>query len=53
MDFSKIRVSCEQLAREKYENDKCQEITLDQIYDTINKEYYIDKEVLEKLKKKK
>ena len=52
MDFSKIRVSCEQLAREKYENDKCQEITLDQIYDTINKEYYIDKEVLEKLKEK-
>ena len=52
MDFSKIRVYCEQLTREKFETDECQDITLDQIYDTLEKEYEIDKNILEKMKKK-
>lgn len=52
MDFSKIRIYCEQLARERIENEKCQEITLDQIYDTIATEYGIEKNVLDKLKSK-
>lgn len=52
MDFSKIRVYCEQLTCERIENEECQEITLDQIYDTIEKEYDIDKNILEKLKNK-
>ena len=52
MDFSKIRVHCEQLARERIETDECQEITLDEIYDTIETEYGIKKEILEKLKNK-
>lgn len=52
MDFSKIRIYCEQLARERIENEECQEITLDQIYDTIATEYGIEKNVLDKLKNK-
>lgn len=52
IDFSKIRVYCEQLTRERTENEKCQEITLDQIYETIAIEYDIDKNTLEKLKNK-
>lgn len=52
MDFSKIRIYCEQLTRERIENEKCQEITLDQIYDTIATEYSIEKNVLDKLKSK-
>ena len=52
MDFSKIRIYCEQLARERIENEKCQEITLEQIYDTIATEYGIKKNVLDKLKSK-
>lgn len=52
MDFSKIRVYCEQLARERIETEKCQEITLDEIYSTIESEYGISQEILEKLKNK-
>ena len=52
MDFSKLRVYCENLARENIETEKCQEITLDEIYTTIGNEYGIDKNVLEKLKNK-
>lgn len=52
MDFSKIRVYCEQLTRERKENKKCQEITLDEIYDTIETEYNMDKQMLEKVKQK-
>lgn len=52
MDFSKIRIYCEQLTRERIENEECQEITLDQIYDTIATEYGIEKNVLDKLKSK-
>lgn len=52
MEFSKIRVYCEQLTREKIETDECQEITLDEIYDTISKEYGIDRQALDKVKEK-
>lgn len=52
MDFSKIRVYCEQLTRERIENEKCQEITLDEIYNTIETEYGINKCILEKMKNK-
>ena len=52
MDFSKIRVYCEQLARERIENKRCQDITLDEIYSIIENEYGIDKDILEKLKNK-
>lgn len=52
MEFSKIRVYCENLARERIKSDKCQEITLDEIYNTIEKEYGISKDILEKLKNK-
>lgn len=52
MDFSKIRIYCEQLTRERIENEECQEITLEQIYDTIATEYGIKKNVLDKLKSK-
>ena len=52
MEFSKIRVYCEQLARERIETDKCQDITLDEIYNTIETEYGISHDVLEKIKNK-
>lgn len=52
MVFSKIRVYCEKLARERLESDTCQDITLDEIYQTIGTEYEIEQEVLEKLKQK-
>lgn len=52
IDFSKIRVNCENLAREQIKNEKRQEITFDEIYDTMEKEYDIDKNVIEKLKNK-
>ena len=52
MEFSKIRVYCEQLTRERIETDECQEITLDEIYDTISKEYEIDRQALDKVKEK-
>ena len=52
MDFSKIRVYCENLTREQIQNKECQEITIDEIYKTIEKEYAIDKNILEKLKNK-
>lgn len=52
MDFSKIREYCEQITRERTWSKTCQEITLDQIYNTISSEYGIDEEVLSKLKDK-
>lgn len=52
MDFSKIRMYCENLARKRIKNEERQEITYDEIYDTIEKEYDIDKNVIEKLKNK-
>ena len=54
IDFSKIRVDSEILARNnQYNKDSSkQEITLDYIYQTINKVYEIDNKVLKKIKDK-
>ena len=52
MDFSKIRINAEYRTREKLVNNNMQEITLDEIYNTIHKEYYIDKDLLEIMKQK-
>ena len=54
INFSKIRVISENICREnkRKTNPECQEVTLDEIYDTIHTQYEISKDVLEKLKKK-
>ncbi len=54
INFSKIRVISENICREnKRKTDpECQEVTLDEIYDTVHTQYEISKDVLEKLKKK-
>lgn len=54
INFSKIRVISENICKEnKRKTDpECQEVTLDEIYDTIHTQYEISKDVLEKLKKK-
>ncbi len=54
MDFTKIRIFSEIQTRVKKEKEdkKCQDITLDEIYQTIEEEYHIDKEILEKTKQK-
>ncbi len=54
INFSKIRVVSENVARDKQykKNPKIQEITLDDIYSTIEKLYEIDKNVLNQLKEK-
>lgn len=54
INFSKIRVISENICREnKRKTDpECQEVTLDEIYDTIHTQYEISKDVLDKLKKK-
>lgn len=54
INFSKIRVISENICRENKRNTdpECQEVTLDEIYDTIHTQYEISKDVLEKLKKK-
>lgn len=54
INFSKIRVISENICREnkRETNPECQEVTLDEIYDTIHTQYEISKDVLEKLKKK-
>ena len=46
MNFSKIRVDCEALARQKSDKD---EITLDEIYDTIAEQYNLDINILRKV----
>lgn len=46
MDFAKIRMDCEALARRKTDKD---EITLDEIYDTISEQYNIDIDALRKV----
>ena len=53
INFSKIRVISENICRENKRNTdpECQEVTLDEIYDTIHTQYEISKDVLEKLKK--
>ena len=52
MDFSKIRVYVEELTRERLETENCQDVTLDEIYNTLEKEYNISHEAAEKLKRK-
>ncbi len=54
MDFTKIRIFSEIQTRVKKEKEdkKCQDITLDEIYETMEEEYHIDKEILEKTKQK-
>lgn len=52
IEFSKIRVFSEQLTRDLLYTDECQEVTLNQIYDTLEKEYGIDRNILDKMKQK-
>lgn len=54
ISFSKIRVISEKIARDEQfkKNPEIQEITLDDIYDTISKLYEIDIETLNVLKEK-
>lgn len=54
MDFTKIRIFSEIQARVKKEKEdkKCQDITLDEIYETIEEEYHIEKDILDKTKQK-
>lgn len=54
INFKKIREDCEKLTREKIQqkHKNYQDITIDEIYKTIEETYYIDKNVLEKIKKK-
>ena len=54
INFSKIRIICEQIAREKLnsKDEKKQEITIDEIYDTINEKYKIKENILAEMKKK-
>lgn len=54
MDFTKIRIFSEIQTRVKKEKQdkKCQDITLDEIYNTMQEEYHIDKEILDKTKEK-
>lgn len=54
INFSKIRITCEQLAREKLNSDKekKQDITIDEIYNIIKENYKINEEVLVEMKKK-
>ena len=54
MDFTKIRIFSEiqERAKKEKEDKKCQDITLDEIYDTMAEEYHIDKDILDKTKQK-
>lgn len=52
IDFSKIREDGEVLARIEAHNNKKEEVTLDRIYEIIEEENDISKEILNKLKKK-
>lgn len=54
VDFHKIRVLSESITRKKIctQGSIYQDITLDQIYDTIVQEYNIDKYLIEKIKQK-
>ena len=54
INFKKIRVYCESLTREKISKKykDYQDITIDEIYETIENTYHIDKNVLEKIKNK-
>lgn len=52
LDFTKIRIASEAKAREikNKNNSKVQDITLDEIYETIKSKYHLDKDLVEKLK---
>ncbi len=54
MDFTKIRIFSEiqTRVRKEKEDKKCQDITLEEIYNTMQDEYHIDKDILEKTKEK-
>ena len=54
MDFTKIRIFSEVQARNKKskEDKKCQDITLDEIYETMKEEYHISDDILQKTKQK-
>ena len=48
MNFAKIRINCESLARQKTDKD---EVTLDEIYNIISEQYNIDIKALRKVEK--
>ncbi len=54
IDFSKIRVEAEKVAREKLvkNNNKREEITLDEIYQEIQNVINVDNDIIEKMKNK-
>ena len=52
IDFSKIREECEVLARTEAYEQKKEEVTLDRIYELIEEEYEMPKNIVETLKKK-
>ncbi len=53
IDFSKIREDCEVLARTEAHEQNKEEVSLDRIYEIIQEEYDIPKEILDVLKIKK
>ena len=52
IDFSKIREDCEVLARTEAHEQNKEEVSLDRIYEIIQEEYDIPKEILDVLKNK-
>lgn len=50
IDFKKIRVNCEEITRKRLSH--YQDITIDEIYETIKETYYFEDEILKKLKEK-
>ena len=52
MDFTKIRIFSEIQTRNKLQSKTRQDITLDEIYETMEEEYHISKDILEKTKQK-
>ena len=52
IDFSKIREDCEVLARTEAHEQNKEEVNLDRIYEIIQEEYDIPKEILDVLKNK-
>lgn len=52
INFSKIRITCEQIARANFYNPQKQDITIDEIYQTIREKYKIDENILIKMMKK-
>ena len=52
IDFSKIREDCEMMARTEAYNNKKEEIKLDRIYEFVEKEYDVPKNISQILKQK-